>query len=87
MNRTQYEIENEYYFVDLPDLIEKKRKSEAMALLQKLRSDVAAGARSMGDEDYSKYSEELAKLAGLREEKQRFDREGFEQMKGILSSG
>jgi hypothetical protein len=82
---TQYEIENEYYFVDLPEILATKRRLRAIDRLQTEQSFLSTNNRALGDEDSAEYRRNLMREAGVRTQAT-FDREKFEEARNILAS-
>ncbi|GAF22724.1 hypothetical protein JCM19047_2490 [Bacillus sp. JCM 19047] len=82
---TQYEIENEYDFVDLPEILATKRRLRAIDRLQTEQSFLSTNNRALGDEDSAEYRRNLMREAGVRTQAS-FDREKFEEARNILAS-
>jgi hypothetical protein len=86
LGKTQREIENEYYLVDLPDLIDAKNRIEAQQRLTSIQERVAANGRQMADEDYNRYRSALLKDAGIKAPSG-FDRDKFEELRAMTHKG
>jgi hypothetical protein len=86
LGKTQFEIETEYYLVDLPDLIDAKNRVEAQQRLTSIQERVAANGRKMADEDYSRYRRALLKDAGIKAPSG-FDRDKFEELRALTQRG
>lgn len=77
---SQKAIENEYYMIDLPELLEKKRQKDAVEKLNKL---VLYNATSMEQSEFKQFVNELTKQAGIKEE-QKFSREKIEALRSMI---
>lgn len=86
MGRTQREMENDYFLIDLPDILALKRKKDAIERLEWERSFLATNNRALDDDMYTQHVRHLANVADLKPE-QKFDREGFEQLRAISKGG
>jgi uncharacterized NAD-dependent epimerase/dehydratase family protein len=81
---SQYAIENEYYMIDLPRLLERKAKLDAMNRLEDLRFNVATNNRGLDESEFKKYVNELTKRTGLKVN-EKFDRNKFEQLRAMTA--
>jgi uncharacterized NAD-dependent epimerase/dehydratase family protein len=79
---SQKAIENEYYMIDLPALIERKTKYDAVNRLADLRFVLATNNRSMEDSEYKRYVNELTTRLGIKVS-DKFDRGKFEQLRAL----
>lgn len=77
---SQKTIEEEFYMIDLPLLLEKKRKNDAIERLNQL---VLYNAASMDQSDFKQFVNDLTKQAGIKQE-QKFSREKIEQLRSML---
>jgi hypothetical protein len=83
---SQTVIETEYYLVDLPDLLDKRREHDAQERMTTLQLMIAANNRAMNDEHYGKLTGELLRNSGVKQETG-FDRNAFEKLRAFTNSG
>ncbi|WP_096436486.1 hypothetical protein [Alteribacter populi] len=86
LGKTQRQIENEYYLVDLPELLDDKRRTDAIQRLADNHAQVANNGRRLEDEDYKEYRNALVRAAGIKP-KETFDRDKFEQLRMMAGNG
>lgn len=77
---SQKVVENEYYMIDLPELMEKKRRKDAIDRLHKL---LLYNASNMEQSEFKKFVTELMRQAGIKEET-KFSREKIEQLRAMM---
>lgn len=77
---SQKTLEEEFYMIDIPVLLEKKQKNDALEQLNQL---VLYNASNMQPEDFKRFTNDLAKQAGIQQE-QKFDRERIEQLRSMI---
>ncbi|SDZ05260.1 hypothetical protein SAMN05444416_11287 [Thermoactinomyces sp. DSM 45892] len=77
---SQKVLEEEYYMVDLFDLMKQKRKKEARSRLNLL---TIIHSKQMEEQDFKKFVHSLSTEAGMQE-KQEFDRDRFEQLREMI---
>jgi polyhydroxyalkanoate synthesis regulator phasin len=82
---TQRVIETEYYFVDLPAVIDERRKRCARERLEALQVQAAANGRLEKDE-HKRFVASLTKQAGYKAN-DKFDRNKFEQLRVMTKGG
>jgi hypothetical protein len=82
---SQHAIENEYYMIDLPRLIERKVKLDAVKRLEDMRFTFASNNRSLEEVEFKKYMNELTKRTGAKIS-ETFDREKFEQLRAMTKA-
>jgi hypothetical protein len=83
---SQTVIETEYYLVDLPDLLDKKREHESQERMTTLQLMVAANNRAMNDEHYGKLTGDLLRGAGVKQQTG-FDRGAMDKLHAFTNSG
>lgn len=83
---SQHAIENEYYFVDLPKLLQTKARFDAIKRMEELQLAIATNNRLLDDEGYRKLTHDLSKRAGVKQE-ETFNRGKFEQLRSIANGG
>jgi hypothetical protein len=86
LETSQYSIENEFYMVDLPELLEIKAKQKNEVLLEKVLLQLATNNRSLPEDESKKYINNLTKQAG-NHSSDTFDREKFEQLRMMTNMG
>jgi uncharacterized NAD-dependent epimerase/dehydratase family protein len=79
---SQHAIENEYYMIDLPRMLERKARIDAMKRIEDLRFNIATNNRSLDEAEFKKYMNELTKRTGIKVA-EKFDREKFEQLRAM----
>jgi hypothetical protein len=82
---SQHAIENEYYMIDLPRMLERKARIDAMKRLDDMRFNFASNNRSLEDAEFKKYMNELTKRTGLKVN-EKFDRSKFEQLRAMTQA-
>jgi uncharacterized NAD-dependent epimerase/dehydratase family protein len=75
---SQVELENGYYFVDLPAVIESKRKHIAVDKFNAILALIATNNRGMEEEEYKRYINDLNKEIGVKTQS-KFDRSKFDE--------
>jgi hypothetical protein len=73
---SQHVLENEYYMIDLFDILEEKRKNKAIDQLTQLQ---VLSARYMEKEDYTKYITDLQRAAGIKHQ-EKFSRDKMDAL-------
>jgi hypothetical protein len=86
LNVSQVELENGYYMVDLPTLIEKKRKSIVEQRLGDIFMILATNNRGIEEAEYKTYINNLNKSLGIKIE-EKFDRNKFEELRMMTNMG
>lgn len=84
---SQYEIENEFYMVDIPQLIEEKIKMKHRELYENFMILLATNNRSLEDNEFKKFMEDLSKPLMQQKQNSEFDREKFEQLRLLTNMG
>jgi uncharacterized NAD-dependent epimerase/dehydratase family protein len=82
---SQHAIENEYYMTDLPRLLERKAKLDAMKRLDDFRFNIATNNRGLDEAEFKQYTNELTKRTGLKVN-EKFDRSKFEQLRAMTQA-
>lgn len=80
MGVTQTDLENGYYMVDLPRVLESKRKHDALARLNDVYLILATNNRGIEEADYKAFIRRLNKDVGVKDE-QGFNRDKFEELR------
>jgi hypothetical protein len=83
---SQTVLENEFYMVDLANLLEAKRKHSAYARLNEVFMTLATNNRGMEDAEYKKFISGLNKEVGVKAET-KFNRDKFEQLRAMTEMG
>ena len=83
---SQVAVRNEYYFVDLPDFVDKKRHRDAQRFLEEMHARVASNNRNIAEEDYKRYMADLLRASGVKKA-EKFDRDAFERLRSVTASG
>lgn len=83
---TQTELENGYYMVDLPAIIESKRKSVAVNRFLDIYALLATNNRALEDAHSKAFIEGISKEMGVRES-ERFDRGKFDELRALTQMG
>ena len=83
---TQTELENGYYMVDLPALLDAKRKHDAVNRLSDILTLLSANNRGMEDAEYKKFIADLNKEIGIKTAS-KFDRSKFEELRAMTDFG
>ena len=83
---SQIDIERNYYMVDLPELLVRKRKNDAMQRLTDLRVLIASNNRMIEDAEYKTLVNEFTKAVGIKP-RNTFDRNKFEQLRALTMMG
>lgn len=78
---SQTAVETEYYMIDLPALMEKKRKKDA---IDRLNQVILYNSSGMDKNDFKRFVNDLMKQAGVDKEEQKFNRAKFEQLRAML---
>lgn len=78
-------VEDEYYILDLPDILAKTRKYRAAEELRRMQMLLAASGRQLPEEEYKRYIIAMQKAAGINEadEEQRFSRERMDELRAF----
>jgi hypothetical protein len=84
---SQFSIENEYYMVDLPVILEDKAKEKNSRMLEQVMILLATNGRHMEDKEYKEFINNLTKGSGLNEQSDQFDREKFEHLRMLTNMG
>jgi hypothetical protein len=77
---TQTDLENGYYMVDIPTVLEAKRKRDALDRLNDVYLGLATNNRGLEEADYKAFIRRLNKDVGIKEEKG-FNRDKFEELR------
>ncbi|MDW0113761.1 hypothetical protein QT711_11235 [Sporosarcina saromensis] len=80
LNVSQTAIENEFYMVDLPFLIQKKHEQQNAELLVKLQLLIASNNRAMEESDYKQFINAITPKE-IKADMNKFDRDKFEQLR------
>ncbi|MFZ7945659.1 hypothetical protein [Neobacillus sp. 19] len=72
--------------VDLPALLDTKRKHDALNRLNEVSTLIATGNRAMDDAEYKKFIDVLSKETGVKAP-EKFDRAKFEQLRAMANMG
>ena len=80
MGVSQVELENGYYMVDLPAVLESKRKRDALKMLNEVYLILATNNRGIEEADYKSFIRRLNKDVGVKED-QGFNRDKFEELR------
>ncbi|MEH7223851.1 hypothetical protein V7112_08520 [Bacillus sp. JJ1566] len=83
---SQKAIQNEYYMVDLPAILEDKAKEKTFQLLEQIMIRLATNSRYMPDEEYQKFMNQVIPKDATPAEKQ-FSREKFEELRMLTNMG
>jgi len=73
-------LENGYYMVDVPAVLEAKRKQDALMRLNDVYLGLATHNRGLEEADYKAFIRRLNKDVGVKEE-QGFNRDKFEELR------
>ncbi|AXF40879.1 tail assembly protein [Paenibacillus phage Unity] len=78
-------VEDEYYILDLPDILAKTREYRAAKELRRMQMLLAASGRQLPEEEYKRYITSMQKAAGINEadEEQRFSREKMDELRAF----
>lgn len=76
---TPVQLETEFYMVDIPKLIQKKREKENTDRMIQLRLLIASNNRMMDDKDYSQFINVLSPENRL----EKFDRNAVERLRSM----
>ncbi|MGY6765685.1 hypothetical protein ACW73O_11680 [Faecalibacterium prausnitzii] len=79
-------IDNEYYMVDLPAILEDKAKEKNAKLLEQVMIRLATNNRFMPDESYKKFMNQVVPDSDQPIEGQ-FSREKFEELRMLTHMG
>jgi hypothetical protein len=77
---SQVELENGYYMIDLPAVLESKRKQSALERLTDVHIILATNNRNLEEAEYKAFIRRLNKDVGIKEE-QSFNRDKFEELR------
>jgi len=84
---SQSVIENEFYMVDIPHMLEEKMKEKHKELFEKVIIQLATNSRSLEDEEFKKFIEKITKILEVQEKNNQFDREKFEHLRLLTNMG
>ncbi|MBU5214959.1 hypothetical protein [Heyndrickxia oleronia] len=87
MGVSQVSIENEFYMVDLPIILEEKAKEKSARLLEQIMILIATNDRHMEEGEYKKLINNITNQLDKQEETCQFDREKFEQLRFLTNMG
>lgn len=89
MDVSQEELENEFYMVDIPNLLEKKRKEEKADYHMQLLLHIAANSRALKDEGYEEFVRNLTKDFEKKQENNanKLDRQALETLRFMTNQG
>ncbi|THE09950.1 hypothetical protein E1I69_20500 [Bacillus timonensis] len=83
---SQKALENEYYMVDLPAILEDKAKEKNTGLLEQIMVRLATNSRYMPDDEYQKLMNQVFPKDAIPTENQ-FSREKFEELRMLTNMG
>jgi hypothetical protein len=83
---TQTELENGYYMVDLPAIIESKRKNIAVNRFYDIYTLLATNHRALESEESTSFIRGISKEIGVKEP-DNFDRSKFEELRALTGMG
>lgn len=83
---SQKVIENEFYMVDLPNLLENKAKEKNNKVYEQILILLATNNRSLNEDDHKEFMENITKHIEVKNDDQ-FDREKFEHLRFLTNSG
>lgn len=83
MGVSQVSIENDYYMVDLPELIQMKYRKEQTDKLSQLQILIAANNRSIEEKEYKEFIQSIipSDLKNPADNMLVFNRDKFEQLR------
>ncbi|MEN2464906.1 hypothetical protein [Ornithinibacillus sp. JPR2-1] len=86
---SQRVLETEYYMVDIPKLIEKKRKEQLADYFMQLQLSIASNNRVMEEEDYHNLVRNLTKILEEenKTEQNKLDRQKLEALRLMTNQG
>jgi hypothetical protein len=85
---SQFDIENKYYMIDLPDFVEKKKQMKAQDNLEQIHMLIATNNRGMEDKEFTSLIETLKKDIGFDlKPNTEFDRDKFEELRFLTNMG
>lgn len=87
---SQKSLENDYYMVDIPGLVEKKRNERAAEYFMQLQLLIASNNRSLPDEGFENMVRNLTKnLEGeeTKQETNKLDRQALETLRFMTNQG
>lgn len=79
---SQTALEDGYYMVDLPALLNAKRKQDSLNRLSDVYMLIATNNRSVEEDDYKSFIRGLNKEIGVKPE-EKFNREKFEELRNF----
>ncbi len=80
MGVTQYQIENEYYLIDLARYAERTRNHKAAHKLDLL---TIVHAKNLDQKDYRDLVRTWTREAGIKPKREKFSRSKFEELRAI----
>ena len=83
---TQTELENGYYMVDLPAVIESKRKNIAVNRFYDIYTLLATNQRALENTESQSFIRAISKEMGVKES-ENFDRGKFEELRALTGMG
>ena len=83
---TQTELENGYYMVDLPAVIESKRKNIAVNRFYDIYTLLATNQRALENTESQSFIRAISKEMGVKESDS-FDRSKFEELRALTGMG
>jgi hypothetical protein len=83
---TQTELELGYYMVDLPEIIESKRKSIAFNRFLDVSALLATNNRTLEDAEFKKFMRVISQGIDVKEP-DKFDRAKFEELRALTAMG
>jgi hypothetical protein len=83
---TQKELENGYYMVDLPAIIESKRKNIAVNRFLDIYTLLATNHRALENEESQAFIRGISREMGVKES-ETFDRSKFEELRALTGMG
>lgn len=79
-------IENEFYMVDIPVLLEDKVKEKAAKLIEQIMVRLATNSRYMPEDEYKKFMDQVIPKNNNTVDSQ-FSREKFEELRLLTNMG
>lgn len=79
-------LESQYYFKDLPQLLEEKAKEKNEKIMEQIFILLATNHRSLGEDDYKKFMNNLTKVLKKQPELE-FDRDKMEELRLMTNLG
>lgn len=77
---TQYQLENEFYMLDIAKFAEMKRQQDAIDRIHLIN---IVNSRHLEENDYKEMMQSYRRQANIKPKKQKFDRSKFEQLRAL----